>query len=402
MHYSFEAINRAVAKAKVSEYWGEWIDNTMSSREEVPPVVGVSVMGPEQVFPALVLMSAIKDRWPTTVTVMGGSHPTLLHREIRNDPRYTHDEQGRRIIDVVLPGHSEEAFSDLIATVAQGGYVSLDKTQVGELGLSKRFDYLPLFSEEQLGLYDPSTLTLPLQLTKGCTYGLCTHCTYPEIEPNATSRSGFQADRARDAISSLTEQFGVKKYSLKDSLFTLYWMRQLGEELLKNGPEDTRWSASTKAVRAFKNRAKDVASYGATTLELGVESIIPKSRDVIHKKEPSPREIEDIVLALAAEGVTPVVNLMFGIPGESEKEAQAQLDWFIHLQEQARQQGGAAVEGSLNMLLLTRGAPLATNPPKGVVLKEAAPWAYVHPWNEPGWRRTFSEKLAHAQLQEAE
>lgn len=401
MHYGFEAIHRGIERAKTSPFWGEWVEKIVTSQENVPPVVGLSVMGPEQVFPALVLMSAIKDRSPETVTVMGGSHPTLLYRAIQSDHRYTHDGEGRRIVDVVLPGHSEEAFTDLIIEVVSDRYIQGKGTHVSPPLSSDRFDYLPLFSAEQIGLYDPKILTLPLQLTRGCSSGKCAHCTYPEVEPIATSRTGFQASRARDAIAALTEQFGVKKYSIKDSLLTLTRMRQLGEEFLNNGPDKTLWGASTRLVRTLGRDADQIASYGARTLEMGVESIIPGSLKDICKQGLRPEEIEGIVLSLAANEITPVVNLMFGMPSEREDEAQSQLDWFIHLQELARKQGGAPVEGSLNMLLLTKGAPLVARPPEGVVIQDAAPWAYVHGWNEPEWRVNFGKQLADVQMQEA-
>lgn len=191
MHYPWEAVSRAVAAQVVDgSWWEDWLDRDLFSRFSRPPVVlGVSVMGASQVFPALVIFRLAKRRWPSTVTAAGGSHMTLLAGLIAADDRY------RDCIDIVLPGHSEDDFVDLLRHSAR---VSPEVSQTPPPDGS--FEYEPLFDPEQLLLYGRDDITIPVQFTRGCAYARCSFCTYPAVEPMATP---FDPDRALAAVRTL-------------------------------------------------------------------------------------------------------------------------------------------------------------------------------------------------------
>ncbi|MFI9644164.1 B12-binding domain-containing radical SAM protein [Micromonospora sp. NPDC051925] len=380
MHYPLAAVTAAVATAASEpEPWRGWLEEHLRAGCDRPPtVVGVSLMGPSQVFLGLVTLRVVKEIWPETTTVLGGSHVTLLREQLRDDRRL------RDAADVVLTGHCEDEFVAILARLSARGIRRPLLPPFPQTDAP--FEYLPTFSERQLAHYDRRSLTLPIQFTRGCSYGRCTFCTYPVVEPQVTA---LGRDAARTAIDTLVRTHGVRRFSLKDSLFTAPMLRALAEALLREPTVAVRWSATTKASRALFPLVPLLAEAGLATVEIGVETIHPAGQRLFDKRA-DPVMLQELILALAEQGITVVTNLIFGSPGEREQDAQAQLAWFLQLQAAAPV---GRVDCSLNMLELVRGAPMVADPPPGVELYGVAPWAFSYAWNAPAWRRDFAAGL---------
>lgn len=380
MHYPLAAITTAVTAAATDpEPWRTWIEeNLRASCHRPPAAVGVSLMGPSQVFVGLLVLRLAKRIWPEATTVLGGSHTTLLWEEMRRDGRL------REVADLVLTGHCEDEFVAALARLSPRGIRR--PTLPPRLDRETRFEYLPTFPEQQIARYDRRWLTLPVQFTRGCSYGRCTFCTYPVVEPQPTA---FAPQAARRTIDTLVQTYGIRRFSLKDSLFTAPMLRAFAESLLAEPAARIRWSATTKATRALIPLARLLVDSGLATLEIGVETISPTGQQVFRKRA-DPGMLQELILALAEHGITVVVNLIFGFPGEREDEAQAQLAWFRRLRSAAP---ADRVDCSLNMLEMVRGAPMVARPPTGVELTGVAPWAFSYEWNAPAWRRDFATTL---------
>jgi hypothetical protein len=204
MHYPWKAISAAALdQCADGTWWEHWLSRDLFDRFPSPPLVlGVSIMGASQVFPSLVIFALSKKRWPDTVTVAGGSHITLLADLIRTDSRY------RKDIDLILPGHSENSFVNLLRQMKPDALGAVHVSSVA----TDDFEYLPLFPAEQLGLYGRENITMPVQFTRGCAYARCTFCTYPAVEPTLTR---FDPARAQAAVSRLIADYGIRKFSVK-------------------------------------------------------------------------------------------------------------------------------------------------------------------------------------------
>jgi hypothetical protein len=379
MHVGFDALENALKFAvNGPSPWSEWLERKLFDIfDPPPPVLGVSIMGPSQAFLAATILALSKRRWPRTLTVLGGSHITILAEQIAMDERY------RPHVDVVLPGHSERELSRFIASTTQRQCNGITR----EKG---RFPYLPVFAPDLLNLFDRDKLTIPLQFTRGCAYGRCTFCTYPVVEQQL---SGFDVDRAHRAIVDLVAEHAVTRFSIKDSLFTLPRILSLANVLIAEGTS-IQWSATTKATRALIGHAPRLAESGLATLEIGVETIHRKGQDLFDKRADRAM-LKDVLLACAENGITVVTNLIFGLPGESASDADAQLNWFLDLRSEAPP---GRIEGSLNMLEIVRGSPLALRPPPDVQLLGVAPWAYCYAWNSPSWRTEYVKELQKAEM----
>jgi hypothetical protein len=369
MHFSEAAIEHSIADhlSRGSDL-AAWIScrlDEFQSEAGTPDVVGVSLMGPSQVFSSLLLLRLAKARWKGAITVVGGSHVTLLAG--------THE--GARLLrksaDMTVPGHSEESFAGLVT--GRGPVVNDDD----------EFDYEPLFEPGQLALYHSNRLVLPVQFSRGCAYGKCAFCTYPVVEPVVTR---IDALRAVSVLRSLRETHGVSRFSLKDSLVPARDLLSLARAVRADDLPVT-WSATTLPRRVVGSMAADLADGGLRTVEFGVESIHPTSQDLIRKRCSSD-DVERMIEQLAKAGVVSVVNLMFGFPGEKEDQAAEQFAWAVELQRRY----GQAVDFSLNMLEIVRGSPMEREADRfGVV--GVAPWAYAYEWKSPSWRTEFAPRL---------
>jgi hypothetical protein len=382
MHYSLEALTTAVlAQSADGTWWDEWLTTDLFDRiDSPPPVFGVSIMGASQVFPALVIFALAKRRWPSSVTVAGGSHITLMADSIRRNNRY------RKDIDVIMPGHSEDAFVRLLRRINPIAATTESESQT----TSDEFEYVPLFSGDQLSLYGAGTVAMPLQFTRGCAYGRCTFCTYPAVEPILTR---FDPARAQAAVSALVADHGIRTFSVKDSLFTVPMMEGFARALDASGSGPIKWSATTKVNRRLAALAPLLAESGLITIELGIESINPIAQKLFDKQADLAM-IEDVILALTGQGVLVVINLIFGAPGETADDAERQLAWYTRMRKMA----AGYIDGSLNLLEIVRGSPMEMMPPAGVALSGVAPWAYCYQWNTPCWRSTFAERLRDVEL----
>lgn len=133
MHYSFETIERQLLEAAEpgSPLCG-WIERHVFESSDWPSnLIGVSIMGPSQVFMSLLVLLLAKARNPDTTTVAGGSHVTLLAEQMKSDPRYCSR------IDVVLPGHSEVDLVELLtARSRKGSFSARNQPRTGTRRLS--------------------------------------------------------------------------------------------------------------------------------------------------------------------------------------------------------------------------------------------------------------------------
>ncbi len=378
MHVSLDALRRRVGEyVRASSGPAPWMFERLSRAAPTPPrVLGVSVMGPSQVFCALAIAEWAKQVWPGTLVVFGGSHVSLLR------PGTTGDLASVTHVDEFVYGHGERTFRTLVAK-ATG--------RAGVVGRAERdgFRYMPRFFPDQLSRYDRNHLALPLQFSRGCAYALCEYCTYPAVEPTLV---GLRASEAAETLMALRRRHDVTRFSLKDSLVTSRMFRDLERALradARNGVE-FEWSATTKVSRALIRLARPLADAGLRTVELGVETIHARHQRAIRKLA-ALGDIEAVIGAFTDAGVVVVVNLMFGMHGETRREAEEQLEWFRTLR---RTSPPGTIDCSLNLLEVVRGSPMERD--SRIPILGVAPWAFAYEWDAPLWREEFASVL-HAE-----
>jgi len=407
MHFDFEEVSRAVhAASDPSHPWARFAREHLFRRFAAPAVLGLSIMGPPQVFVAMVVARLARLVWPTTVVIAGGSHVTLLRDEIARDSRYG------EFFDAFMPGHCERELVRFAQMVRDGGdwrscpgVIVAGRTSLAdscsarppEVAISVRgrraesaIELLPSFDATALSPYCPSRITLPLQLARGCLYGKCTMCTYPATEPGFSGYPDWK--RVADTIHELLRRHGVPRFSFKDSFMVPVMLRDLADMLNDEGLR-VEWSATTMLnLRLTPHLLLSLADAGCRTLEFGLETIWTPGQSLFDKIQPI-EMVEQVIADTVKAGIVANINLIYGLPGEPLDQARSQLRWF--LDQQDRYPG--LITGSHNMLEINRASPLARDGSKfGVELAGIAPWAFSFAWNAPLWRSEFALELERA------
>jgi len=357
---------RTAASSMASSAFGSWVREILLRELPAiadPHIIGISLLHAGQVIPATAISIVARTIWPKAMVVWGGPHISGLGRAtIEMDLA-----ERAFAADIFVTGHAEQTFVHLLDSLASREWHQHDIPMVwnGQSG-GARQTIVPTF--ENLGLYD-SPLTLPAQSALGCSYGHCTFCTYPAIEPkpeklNLPKAVGAVADMAKTMNASL---------SIKDSLVPCTRLGEIGDCIANKVP----WSACTKlSSRLDLATLTRLNHNGLATLEVGLESLLDATQRRISKIQSQSLYQQFVSDVAEIENLTLVVNYMVGFPWEDPVEAKAKLDEAQDVLDKFLGSQRACIE--LNEFELERLAPMARFPDfYGIDQVKSWPWASV-------------------------
>lgn len=369
-----DAVNDA-AKHLASGPFGAWVTAQLS-RQCAPDVIGVSVMYRDQIEPALAITLIARRLWPNALIVWGGAHVTALRDDIAIDTRY--DCGGT--IDRFVFGYAEQTWVDLLDAIKQRGPLP---EEVGQAGCRRwrpaRDDgsVIPMFDD--VAAYDPKLLTLPIQSSRGCTYGACAYCTYPSIE-------GAPRELPWSAIGPVIEraiELGAA-LSFKDSLLEGERLEDIAAHIAGR----VAWSACTKLEATLPERLNRLAAGGCTTLEVGLETLHPEAQALIKKRQKQVT-FDAFLDAATSAKIAVVVNYMTGLPTVDPVEEQRCM---AIVEAALRVRSLLVWKLEHNTFQLERLSPMAQAPEGfGMDVTQSSPWSSVLTW-EPRPRLVMLRK----------
>lgn len=279
----------------------------------------------------------IKEVTPESFVMLGGPFPTICHREIIED---------WRCIDLVVRGEGDYTTGEVIRAVEKGNFSGIEgisyhdregkvvanpgKALIEDLNtlpfpsfhLLEMEKYPNYFESE--GLYATSiasrirhiSRTASLIFGRGCPYQ-CVFCAsvemwgrrYRIITPeNAVAQIGYFIER------------GINGFAFYDDhlLLNRKWFSRFAGLIRERG-YDIRCKLSARVDAITEEVGELLAEIGCVLVTLGIESGSQRVLDIMDKGTII-KQIEDSLRILTERGIYAKGGMLFGFPGEGERE----------------------------------------------------------------------------------
>lgn len=248
---------------------------------------------------AIEIIFALKALRPNARIVLGGSHVTLTGDCIKR----------------ILPQGVEVFIGDGSTTdIITGKTVQWDKNY-----------WMPDWEDLPLNQYLP---LISIQTSMGCKY----HCLFcGEARIHGEWREMLTPDDVVKYISYISERFNITTFRFVDSTFTCpisRFERIISKFDALNKP--IKWGAYTRVENLSIHHLKKMAHCGCKAIFMGIETL----NEQIYKKIGKKNEIshlKEIITAAREYGIHVHINLIFGLPGDTEQTIRNTQDRIIEL-----------------------------------------------------------------------
>lgn len=332
-----------------------------------PELIAVALVHPGQIVQTLALGRLLRQAGYRGFLVIYGAHEDVLSpQDLAPDLVPRPGEPLHRLFDDfdgVIVGEAETALVSLVEALrgqrAPQSVPSLLCPRWGLCALPERGkEDLRELAAADFSLIDPDLYPYPtpivdLRLSRGCPWGKCTFCAI------AMHQEGY---RSRPTAAAVTEvraaqqQLGARLFRFRDDLLTPRQLRELAVQLAAlPAAERARFSARARFEPGFtRELLRDAAAAGLEELWLGLESAVPRVRDLMKKGVAQP-VIERILSDAADAGIRVRALCMLGYPGETAAEIRETFAFLARVQP-------LLASVSMTPFLLMRRAPMGQAP----------------------------------------
>lgn len=306
---------------------------TLLARRGRPDLVGLSVMGATLPI-ALLIAQELKALWPSVPIALGG--PGVQGVDVQLLERFQQ-------IDLVARGEGEVTVIELCAAL-EGGLGAMrdvhgitsrqpegiqrapDRAMIRDLGELPPYawDLLPPIASYKKITGEEDGL-VPLDSGRGCAYD-CSFCT---IGRTWRRRSRpLPAGRLVGEMASLRGIPGARRAYLCHDLFGADRTHAMAlcSELTERGVR-VPWEVRARADHLDAELLRSMGQAGCDRVLLGIESASPAVRAANQKGMRDDVDLLQVVDDCAAAGVTPILSLILGLPGEGDDELNESLEF---------------------------------------------------------------------------
>jgi ribosomal peptide maturation radical SAM protein 1 len=314
------------------------------------------------------LASRLKREFPEIVTVFGGAN--------------FDDEMGIEYVarvdcvDYAVIGEGDIAFPELLDALATGGDPGSvpgvahrtgdtvtavpGRPPYGRLDESPPPDYDEFFDRaEELGLQPRAgmrTVSIPFESARGCWWGAKHHCTFCGLNGSTMSFRAKSPRRVADELAGLARRYRSFRFEAVDNILDTAYLNELFPELIATGTTyeifyEVKANLSREQLRLLRQG-------GVTHLQPGLESLSTRVLGLMRKGVRAGQNVN--VLRWGQHyGISILWNIIWGFPGESAADYDAQAAVIPHLVHLRPPVGAGRI-------WLERFSPLFTQPDSGV------------------------------------
>jgi len=304
------------------------------TRQEIlsfkPQIVGITSTTPAA-MDAFHVARLVKEMNPETVTVIGGSHPTIMAEHTLNQ---CND------IDIVCRGEGEFVMLE----IANGTYRSRIKgityrNGKGIISNEKRdsfdeLDKIPyparhLFDREFYFSKDVAVMRGTMMkgatvfTARGCPFK-CAFCLSTHLAEQTGGRYArfHSPEYIANEIEFLIDKYGINAVNILDDMFAISKERAISicETFIKRGlHKKIKYNVNLRADSADVRLLEMLKDSGCINVVYGCESGSEHTLRLMKKNTTVAKNMEAIELTKKA-GITCDVNILIGMPGEEEKD----------------------------------------------------------------------------------
>lgn len=293
-----------------------------------PRVVGVS-MWTAAYQSALNVCRAVKRISPTTVTVVGGIHPTVDPHSVIETPE----------VDFIVCGEGERASVELWRIIKDGGDIKARSVRVqgvwsaeagvirdgGKTPLCKSLDDLPLPRYDLVDGTKPvfstgGIATCGIMTSRGCPHG-CTFCGSQALWTTAVRNRSIES--CIRELEYYRESLDLGYFRINDDYFGLQKARVLKfcDVLLRRFGPSWGFTVNTCLSTLDEEMVVALERAGCEQLNFGIESVVPRIRQTFVRKEVDlNKAVRMIDFVRNRSTIRAAVYFMTGFPHETEEE----------------------------------------------------------------------------------
>lgn len=293
-----------------------------------PDLLGISVMTPSR-CEAIKISTFAKRNNPYCRVVLGGIHPTLMWQQMM---------MNYDVIDYIVKGEGEEIFYELISNknldeidglvwrknneiinnIERKLIKVLDKIPFPAWEMVDPLKYQPLGQGTINGINLNTEIRYPIIFSRGC-MGSCTFCSTWRVWKGYRFRSG---KNVADEIEILVKKYNAKHFAFKDDTLTGSRKEMIifCKEIIKRKIHIAIFG-TTRVDYVDEKLLQLMKKAGFYKLSYGIESGSSRLLLSINKKT----DLEQIKRAInltKKSGIQVCALMMFGLPGETEKDRQ--------------------------------------------------------------------------------
>jgi ribosomal peptide maturation radical SAM protein 1 len=280
----------------------------------------------EQNIASLALAQAIKQRHPRIVTVFGGANwegemGVALHASFP-------------FVDYVCSGEAEQSFPALLDRLRGGG------TGVGVPGVTHRqgsrsiasgprppirdLDQWPMpdFSDyfsalDRTGAATAAAPILLCETSRGCWWGMRSHCTFCGLNGGTMSYRSKSPARAVAEFRYLAETWGIDFVEVVDNILDVTYFDTVLAQLSELGlPLRLFYEVKANLRRWQVRRLKDA---GVVRIQPGIESLDDRILKLMGKGSTALRNVQ-LLKWCKVYGIVVDWNMLYGFPGETAED----------------------------------------------------------------------------------